>query len=259
MNLQPIDAALAASAIRVPGPLDDKYSRGVVGLVTGSDLYPGAGLLSTAGAILSGAGLVRYLGVAKRLVLGRFPEVVLQPGRVQAGVVGCGWGEDLLPVALNLAMQEIPIVVDAGALNVTELAERADVITPHHGEAARVLGVGRAEVDADPLGAARELERRLGAVVVLKSATTLVVSGDRAWYYQPTSHWGATAGAGDVLAGVIGAMVAQGQVDLGPAVAAGVYVHGQAATRCPGPITASDIAAGLRSVLVDLLAERSRS
>lgn len=259
MNGQRVDSAFAAQAIRIPSESDDKYSRGVVGLATGSDLYPGAGLLSTAGAIRSGVGMVRYLGAAKHLVLNRFPEAVLQPGQVQSAVIGCGWGEDLLPAASKLTAQNVPVIVDAGALYVDAVMAHADVITPHHGEAARLLGIERTKVDEDPLGCAQELSKRFTAIVVLKASKTLIVEGERCVWYEPRSHWGATAGAGDVLAGVIGAVVAQGIVGTFSAAAAGVFIHGESAANTHGPTIALDIADRLQGTITGLLAKGAKA
>src|SRR5699024_10837036 len=137
----------------VPGPADHKYTRGVVGLVTGSADYPGAALLSVDGALGAGPGMVRYRGEADRAVLTRHPEVVSAPGRVQAWVVASGITGRDSPAAAHVqaAIEEamsagLPLVVDAGALAWVEQdslgGARADlrvVLTPHAGELAHLL------------------------------------------------------------------------------------------------------------------------
>ena len=103
----------------VPGADSHKYTRGVVGIDTGSEDYPGAALLSIAGALGAGPGMARYLGTAPRdLILGRFPSVVLVPGQVQALVVGSGWGQrpDAEARLSGAVSRGVPLLVDADAL-----------------------------------------------------------------------------------------------------------------------------------------------
>ncbi|MFT4214794.1 MAG: NAD(P)H-hydrate dehydratase, partial [Microbacterium sp.] len=110
--------AEAAAALRAPTAADDKYARGVVGLRTGSDLYPGAAVLGVEAAWRTGVGMVRYLGPARDLVLARRPETVTVPGRVQAWVIGSGTAERAAQerAALEeLLAGSVPVVVDAGA------------------------------------------------------------------------------------------------------------------------------------------------
>src|SRR5690606_19348335 len=133
----------------VPGPADDKYSRGVLGVVAGSDHYPGAAVLVCSAAVGAGAGMVRYVGPdePRRLVLAACPEVVPGPGRVQAWVVGPGVPPDdeEQRAAVRAALLEgVPVVADAGALDVVaELAASGGLpgapllLTPHAREPAR--------------------------------------------------------------------------------------------------------------------------
>src|SRR3982751_3786461 len=124
--------------IAVPGPDDDKYSRGVVGFVTGSARYPGAAVLGVEAALHTGVGMVRYLGPGRptRLVLQRRPEAVTTEGRVQAWVLGSGQDaterddatRDLLDTALA---QDVPVVLDSGALDLVDRAAGPRVLTPH--------------------------------------------------------------------------------------------------------------------------------
>jgi len=263
----------AAALWPVPGPDDDKYSRGVVGVVAGSARYAGAAVLATGGAVRAGAGMVRYVGPEHPAehVQARWPEAVTGTGRVQAWVVGSGVdpdGDDGQPAAVRAALeQRLPTVVDAGAL---ELLARPDarhlagphlLLTPHAGELARLLAawggaaVARSEVAADPLAHARRAARLTGATVLLKGSVTLIAEpGGRCRTQADAPGWLATAGAGDVLAGVAGALLAAG---LSPLDAAGLaaLVHGRAATSASagGPITAGDVIAAVPAAVRALL------
>lgn len=217
-----VEDADCAAWFPFPAPASDKYSRGVVGLDTGSDDYPGAAVLGAAGALWSGAGMVRYAGPGRpaSAVLAAHPSVVVpvdpaDPGRVQAWVCGSGWpGADADRLARRLA-DGVPVVVDAGALD--GLASRGDalpagsVLTPHAGELARLLGVTRGDVEAHPIDHARRAAAAHRATVLLKGATQYAVAPDGAVLIaQPGTSWTATAGSGDVLAGVLGALLGAG-------------------------------------------------
>lgn len=261
----------------VPGASAHKYTRGVVGVVAGSEAYPGAGVLTVSGALAAGAGMVRYLGppAVRGAVLAAHPEVVTGGGRVQAWVIGPGLGDDdeqsgRAREALAHAPEHgIAVVVDAGALEL--LPERVGartVLTPHAGELARLLtergvDVSREQVQAEPLRWAREAHHRTGASVLLKGATTVVVGPDGVHAQSEAPAWLATAGAGDVLAGMLGAVLAgrASQVHDDPATvarlaAATVLVHGRAARAANpgGPVAASAVAAAVPRVLAVLLA-----
>src|SRR4051812_35586710 len=150
-------AAEAGEWIAVPGPDDDKYSRGVVGFVTGSARYPGAAVLGVEAALRTGVGMVRYLGPGRptRLVLQRRPEAVTAEGRVQAWVLGSGWDtsrkiDELTKMVLEPALETaVPTVLDAGALPRWREFGGPLVLTPHAGELGQLLGVERAEILAD--------------------------------------------------------------------------------------------------------------
>src|SRR5690606_5727361 len=144
------------------------------------------------------------------------------------------------------------VLIDAGGLDLLASIDlgmrrgRPTLLTPHAGECARLLGVPRAAVEADPLGHARELAERTGAVVLLKGAVTIVVSPDDdvpVLAQSDAPSWLATAGSGDVLAGIVGALLATG-LDPRTAAALGALVHGVAADDANpgGPIRALDIA-----------------
>ncbi len=252
--LQPADVAAL-----LPRPAGDahKYTRGVVGVRAGSSEYPGAGLLSVAGAGCGLAGMVRYVGddaVAAR-VREAHPEVV-GDGRVQAWVVGSGSGTGA-DAALDAALADgVPLVVDADALaHADRVTGVPAVLTPHAGELARMLGLDRVDVEARPLRHARAAAGKLSATVLLKGRHTLVARPDGAVRVTTTgTPWLATAGAGDVLGGLVGALLAAGLSDF-DAASVGSWLHGAAATLAAddGPLTAGDVAraipAAVRSVL----------
>ncbi len=247
--VEALQAADVAGLVRCPGPTDHKYTRGVVGVRAGSAQYPGAALLCVAGAGSGLTGMVRYAGpaaVADR-VRAAHPEVV-GPGRVQAWVVGSGGGDAAGDALEESLADRVPVVVDADALpHVTTPLAVPAVLTPHAGELGRMLGRERSEVEADRLASAREAADRFGAVVVLKGHRTLVAEpGGRVRAQPGATPWLATAGAGDVLAGLVGALLASGS---GPfdAASAGVWLHAAAAATASrgGPIVAGDVAAAI--------------
>ncbi|GEA82339.1 hydroxyethylthiazole kinase-like uncharacterized protein yjeF [Cellulomonas uda] len=272
----------AAALWPVPGPAAHKYSRGVVGVVAGARRYPGAAVLATSAAVLAGVGMVRYLGDVADLVVARRPEVVAGPGHVQAWVFGPGVSpEDAaqrrrIEHAFDGVLHRAePAVVDAGALELLPPRVPAHVVlTPHAGELARLLTarghrVDREHVEAHPLRHARLAHELTGATVLVKGHVTLVVGPDGAAYAQSDAPaWLATAGAGDVLAGLLGAMLAGRAADVAddPSLAAALaaaaaLVHGRAArTANPGgPVTARAVALALPETVAALLgADASR-
>lgn len=222
-----------------------KYTRGVVGVRAGSAQYTGAGVLATGAAVRSGlAGMVRYDGASADLVRARFPEVVIGSGRVQAWVVGSGLGADAQSVVPSVLGEALPTVVDADALRyLPPRCAGPVVLTPHAGELAAMLGTERTDVEARMLAAARAAAERWDAVVLLKGARSVVAAPDGRVRVNPTGvSWLATAGSGDVLSGLIGALLAAG---LSPydAAAVGAHLHGAAATLASsgGPMSASDL------------------
>jgi hydroxyethylthiazole kinase-like uncharacterized protein yjeF len=250
-----------------PAADDDKYTRGVVGLATGSAEYPGAAVLSVSGALVGPSGYVRYAGAAAEVVRARFPSVVTSErvgdaGRVQAWTCGCGLGSDARAAAELRAVlaAPVPACLDADALNLLAdggpdswLGRRTapTVITPHDREFARLAG---AEPGADRVDAARRLAADIDAVVLLKGDRTVVATPDGRAYANPTGTPAlATAGTGDVLAGLLGSLLAAGLPADRAAVAA-AYVHGLAGRRAArdGPVTSPDVAAALRGTLADL-------
>jgi NAD(P)H-hydrate epimerase len=265
-------------------PDSHKGTYGHVLVVAGSPGKTGAAALAALGALRGGAGLVTVAARADCLrdILAHAPEVMglALPGHGALGttdldalldaatgkaalVVGPGLelGEDSRAVLLALLSQlECPVVLDADGLNALQghveplLRVRAGlVLTPHPGEMARLLGRSTADVQADRLGAARTLARQTGAVVVLKGARSVVSRPDGRVDLNPSGNPGmATGGTGDVLAGLIGALLAQG-VPLGDAALIGTHVHGLAgdlAARANGQLglIASDLLVGLGQV-----------
>ncbi|PIF03843.1 MAG: bifunctional ADP-dependent (S)-NAD(P)H-hydrate dehydratase/NAD(P)H-hydrate epimerase [Propionibacterium sp.] len=200
----------------VPTPDCDKYARGVVGVDTGSAQYPGAAVLGCLGAVYSGAGMVRYLGAApvRAALLTTAPSVVQNRGRVDAWVIGSGWGDRPreLPSAMDYLESELPVVVDAGAIDqMPPQAHESALLTPHYGELARLLGASRKEVAADPIESVRRAAAQTGATVLLKGGSQYVARPDGQVYVPLHSNsWAGQAGAGDALAGVCGTLLAAG-------------------------------------------------
>ncbi len=247
--------------IKHPGPSDDKYTRGVVGVVAGSAQYPGAALLCTGSARLGGVGAVRYAGHAKDEVVRAHPEILVtetpaEAGRVQAWVVGPGLGsaDDAVEALEQVLSQDVPVIVDADGLNLLAdcrhwLTDRSapTVLTPHDREFERLFGM----IGPDRLAAARRAAEQVGATVLLKGNATVVVDPDGRGFVNPTgSPMLATAGSGDVLSGLVGSLLATG-LEPGRAAAQAAYLHGLAAQRAElaGPVVASDLIRALGEVL----------
>jgi hydroxyethylthiazole kinase-like uncharacterized protein yjeF len=239
-----------------PGADAQKYTRGVVGVRAGSERYPGAGVLSTAGAACGLAGMVRYAGGAPDAVLAAHPEVVAGAGRVQAWVVGSG-GDAGAADALEAALRDdVPLVVDADALqHLHAPLDRPVLLTPHAGELAAMLGVERAEVEADQLAFVRRAASEFAATVLLKGHHTLVADPDgRVRVTTSGTPWLAVAGAGDVLGGLCGALLAAGLTPY-DAGSVGAWLHGAAAAYASqgGPVSAPAVARAIPQVAADLL------
>lgn len=254
LALRPDDVA---RLLPVPSRDAHKYTRGVVGVRAGSAAYPGAARLSVAGASCGLAGMVRYVGddEAAAAVRAAHPEVV-GAGRVQAWVVGSGSDTGAARALEEALADEVPVVVDADALASADTARgRPMVLTPHAGELARMLDVDRDAVEARPLAHARAAADRFAGVVLLKGRRTVVAAPDGSVAANATgTPWLATAGAGDVLGGLVGALLAGG---LSPfdAAACGAWLHGAAAALAAtdGPIVAGDVAAALPRVVASLV------
>jgi hydroxyethylthiazole kinase-like uncharacterized protein yjeF len=250
-----------------PDANSDKYTRGVVGVATGSAQYSGAAVLSVAGACAGPAGLVRYAGGAVEQVRAHHPSVIVaerasEAGRVQAWVCGSGLGTDARAAAelRSVLAAPVPICLDADALNMLVDGSMADwlrrreaplVVTPHDREFARLAG---AVPGADRVESALSLAARMNATVLLKGDRTVVATpGGEAWVNSTGTPVLATGGTGDVLAGLLGSLLAGGLNPARAAVAAS-YLHGLAGREAArgGPVTATDVAAALRPTIASL-------
>lgn len=251
-------------------------------VVAGSAAYGGAGLLAAKAALRAGAGLVTWAlpqAMAKAMA-GRLPEAILAgaggdaagnwtadsakalaklaEGK-KAAVVGPGIGRfpgDAAWLKELWTSLPIPLVLDADALNMLAAADglrewprrRAPaVLTPHPGEMARLAGTSVADVQRDRIGTARSFAVRHGVILVLKGARTVTALPDGRAFINPTGNAGmATAGTGDVLAGLVAGLLAQGLAPEAAAVA-GVYMHGEAGDRAakrrpsPASLMAGDL------------------
>ena len=247
-----------------PDATSDKYARGVVGIDTGSQEYPGAGVMSTYGAVYAGAGMVRFLGAERpaRLIEAQLPNVVFSPGRVQARLFGSGWGErtDGAAVLADAVAEGLPAVVDADGLKyLPERVPESWLLTPHAGELAALLGEERRWVTDDPLRAVHAAADRTGATVLLKGATQLVARPERepVLVALPGPAWTAQAGSGDVLAGICATLLAAGHT-AERAGAAGASVQAAAAAAHPGAVPPHELARTIGSLLGDLQQRRAR-
>jgi len=281
----------------VPGPADDKYSRGVVGIIAGGETYSGAAVLAVTAAVEAGVGMVRYVGTRTptSLVRSAVPEAVFGAGQCEAWLIGPGLEVDAadeearhqLDAARDILAGDLPVVVDAGGLDLIEGPRSAPtLLTPHAGELARLLSrlagsadrteaadsdspreraaghpvgrpVTREDVERDPLSHVRAAAGLTGATVLLKGACTLVAGpepGDPVRSQADAPAWLATAGAGDVLSGLLGALLAAG-LDPLDAGSLGALVHGVAADRASGggPLRALAVAHEIRPTVRALL------
>jgi ADP-dependent NAD(P)H-hydrate dehydratase / NAD(P)H-hydrate epimerase len=271
-----LQAADVAAVLPRPGPESDKYRRGVLGLVAGSDQYTGAAVLSSGGAIHGGAGMVRFVsaGIAVGVVRQRWPEAVLTTydpdrpaeaiktaGRVQAWAAGpgIGTGPDAAALLAAVLASDVPVLVDADGLTV--LAGHRDLlrreppvlITPHAGELGRLLSADRADIEARRLHYVRAAAAELGVTVLLKGSTTVIASPDDSEPILVNStgtSWLATAGSGDVLSGLAGSLLAQ-RIPAAQAAAAAAYLHGMAGRLAArdAPIGASDLIGALPAAI----------
>lgn len=252
--------------IIVPSELDNKYSRGVLGVITGSARYPGAAVLTTAAASATGVGLIRFhsnSGLA-HLVLHNNPEVVVQPGKVTAWLAGSGVESKRTTDFTTwlrhrwftlLPKQSVPTILDAGAMYLAGRLQQPTVITPHAGELSRLLkeqgvDVTSEAIEGNPKKWAVTASEKLGVVVLLKGSHTVVADSDQLIELPIATPWLATAGSGDVLAGILGALVATNYIEilndrfrLAEVSASAAFIHNSAALLASrdAPISATKI------------------
>ena len=268
----------AARCIIVPSDLDHKYSRGVLGIITGSARYPGAAVLTTSAAHATGLGMARFhssSGLA-HLVLHQSPETVVQPGPVTAWLAGSGIERKRYSDFTTwlrhrwfqlMKLQTVPTVLDAGAIYLAGRLSQPTLITPHAGELAKLFAersitVSSEMIEADPITWSVKASEEFGVTVLLKGSKTIVAQGDLVITLPKATSWLATAGSGDVLAGIIGALVATNYIEilnspqrLVEVAATGAYIHNVAATLASGgaPISASMITAHIPSAMRKIL------
>jgi hydroxyethylthiazole kinase-like uncharacterized protein yjeF len=272
-DLIALQSADVAGLLPVPSAESDKYRRGVLGVVAGSDRFTGAAWLAVGGAVRGGAGMVRLVSAGRPAAIVRqdWPEAVITviedagpapgqvlqtAGRVQAWTAGpgMGTGEDAARLLRQVLASDVPVLVDADGLTLLAAEpgllprQAPTLLTPHAGELARLLGADRADVEARRLEHVRRAAGELGVTVLLKGSTTVIAEpgGGSPVFVNPTgTPWLATAGTGDVLSGLAGSLLAQG-LGVARAAAAAAYLHGLAA-RLAGAggaaITASDVIA----------------
>ncbi|WIM67601.1 NAD(P)H-hydrate dehydratase [Corynebacterium breve] len=236
-----------------PGPHDDKYTGGVVGIRAGSGKYPGAAILATAGAVNATPAMVRYVGPQALEVVRAHPEVVVtetlaDAGQVQAWVFGPGAGTDRTDELAELLARDTPLLIDADGI--TLIAESAElqkqltrreaitVLTPHDGEFVRLreaLGLA----PGDRLAETEAMAQHLGCAVLRKGRATIIVEQPcddvqtHVHIVDAGNSWAATPGSGDVLAGLMGAFMARAGAEFPKAsqysLSQAVTVHARAA------------------------------
>ncbi|MEU6580844.1 NAD(P)H-hydrate dehydratase [Nocardia sp. NPDC046763] len=266
-NLIALEPRAVGAGWPVPGPSDDKYTQGVTGVCAGSGTYPGAAVLCTGGAVAATSGMVRYAGTGAEQVLAHFPEVIAAEtisatGRVQSWVFGPGAGTDSAARdrLAEILATDLPVVVDADGLTLLAadpglVTGRAapTVVTPHAGEFARLTG---SEPGSDRVAAVRKLAESWQVTVLLKGRATLVAGpGVPVFVNEAGGSWAATAGSGDVLSGIIAALLARG-LDPSWAAAAAARAHSlaanlaaHAATSAGAPISASPLLSHVRAAI----------
>ena len=277
----------AAELWPVPGPGDNKYSRGVLGNISGGEHYTGAAVMSVTAAVTAGVGMVRYLGPEAPSALLRqlVPEAVFGDGRVQAWAIGSGMdtgdaSEEQLRASRAAVDSDLPVLLDAGGLDLIEGPRSAPtLLTPHAGELlglARRLKLTAEDYLADdgaladdavrraPVQIARLVADHLGVTVLLKGSDTIVVpptaSGQPIRSQSDGPNWLATAGSGDVLGGLAGMLLAGGLTPL-DAGSLAALVHGVAGDRANpgGPVRALDVAHELGRTVAYLLLTAQQS
>ena len=266
MKIQKWTAKDSKKHIIVPSDIDHKYSRGTLGAITGSAQFPGAAVLTAKAAVATGLGVLRFhssSGLA-HLVLHSTPEALVQPGKVDAWLAGSGVSNKKFSDYTTwlrhrwfqlMKAQNVPTVLDAGALNWAGKLSQPTLITPHAGELAKLLmkrgiAVSSEVIEADPKKWAVLAAQKLGVTVLLKGSVTFVAADDLLIELPKATPWLATAGSGDVLAGIIGALVATNYIEilndeknLAYVAATGALIHSNAALLASvgSPISATSV------------------
>ena len=268
----------AKKCIVLPSELDHKYSRGTLGIITGSAKYPGAAVLSTCAASATGLGVIRFhsnSGLA-HLVLHQSPEALVQPGPVTAWLAGSGidskkysdfttWLRHRWFVLLN--RQSVPTVLDAGALHLAGSLEQPTLITPHAGELSQLLAqrgvIASPElIESNPRHWAQEASSLMAVTVLLKGSRTVVAHDSYVLELPVATPWLATAGSGDVLAGIVGALCATNYIEilndinrLADVAATAAFIHNKAAliANSGGPINAPAIIDAIPAAVAAIL------
>lgn len=267
--IQSNDPDLWRAALPWPGPDTHKHARGRLGVVSGPALRTGAARLAARAGLRIGAGLVRILcppdaalvmaAAVEAIMVDEFasPEALGRlAGPLDAVVIGpaAGLTEATVQNLAALGRTGAALVVDADALTLFRdraadlfaCLDRDDVLTPHEGEFARVFA---GLLDQGRETAARKAAARAGTVVVLKGRETVIAAPDgRLCVNRNGSPWLATAGSGDVLAGMIGGLMAQ-RMDSFDAACAAVWMHADAAGRFGPGLVAEDLPDLLPAVL----------
>ncbi|CAN2213852.1 COG0063 Predicted sugar kinase [Candidatus Nanopelagicaceae bacterium] len=268
----------AKKCVAVPSDLDNKYSRGVLGVITGSAQYPGASVLTTSAAAATGVGMIRFYASSglDHLVLHQTPSVVCHPGNVSAWIVGSGIDARKYSSFTtwiryrhfkSLKIQGVPTVLDAGALNLAGKLEQPTVITPHSGELALLLNsrgvtVTAEAIEGNPKKWVVTAAKTLGVTVLLKGSRTYVANDSLLIELPEATPWLATAGTGDVLAGILGALVATHLIEvlndsdyLAPLAATAALIHANAAKNASrgGPISAESIIPEIAGAITQIL------
>ena len=268
----------AKNCIVIPTDLDHKYSRGVIGIITGSAQYPGAAVLSTSAAAATGVGMIRFhssSGLA-HLVLHATPSAVVQPGKVSAWLVGSGIDANKYSDITTwlrhrwyklLRLQSVPTVLDAGALHLAGSLEQPTLITPHSTELSKLLTargvpVSVEAIEGNPQKWVTQAAQTLGVTVLLKGSKTFVANDQLLIELPVATPWLATAGSGEVLAGILGSLVATNAIEilndynhLAHVAASAAFIHNQAAEKASGgaPINAEAIITAIPETIAKLL------
>ncbi len=249
---------------------DNKYTRGSIAIL-GGEVMTGAARLAALAAQRAGAGLVTIAATPKTwpIYAASMLSVMVRPCgakewralvadvRVRAVLVGSGAGINARTknALMGAAASSTPLIIDADGITIlardvalrTALHATPKILTPHEGEAARLATALKLSPKLDKLALAQALAKGLNAIVVLKGSDTYITDGQRMHVSHPPA-WLATAGTGDVLAGVITALVGQG-MELFDAAAAGVWLHAEAAHMHGRGMIAEDVLASIPTLL----------